>query len=151
MPPTIGSTVDIRRSINVSPRRSCMRSHSIEVVQRKVFTTPLLTEANKRRNCRKFTKKKSRCQRGGVRGAANQNATTERRNLQIKRCSKVEAAALRKNHVVGRYGSIRSPIRSSPSHTNQSAGASSLVMARQAVTRASSKSQQNANSGVVAD
>ena len=47
-----------------------------------------------------FTKKKSRCQRGGVRGATNQHATTERSNLQTKQCSKDEAAALRKNHVV---------------------------------------------------
>ena len=31
---------------------------------------------------------------------ANQNATTERTILQTKRCSKGEAAALRKNHVV---------------------------------------------------
>ena len=31
---------------------------------------------------------------------ANLNATTERTNLQTKRCSKDEAAALRKNHVV---------------------------------------------------
>ena len=69
-------------------------------MQRKVFTTPLLSEANKRRNCNQFTKKNSRCQRGGVRGVANQNATTERTNLQTKRCSKDEAAALRKNHVV---------------------------------------------------
>ena len=67
--------------------------------QRKVFTTPLLTEAKSVRNTKQFTKKKSRCQRGGVRGVANQNATTERINLQIERCSKDEAAALRKNHV----------------------------------------------------
>jgi hypothetical protein len=71
-------------------------------VQRKVFTTPLLTEAYKRRKSKQFTKKKTRCQRGGVRGVANQNATTERTNLQTKRCSKDEAAALRKNHV-GRH------------------------------------------------
>jgi len=32
--------------------------------------------------------------------AANQNATTERTIQQTKRCSKDEAAALRKNHVV---------------------------------------------------
>jgi hypothetical protein len=68
--------------------------------QRKVFTTPLLSEAKSDRNIEEFTKKKSRCQRGGVRGVANQNATTERTNLQTKRCSKDEAAALRKNHVV---------------------------------------------------
>ena len=43
--------------------------HSV-VAQRKVFTTPLLTEANKRRNTKQFTKKKPRCQRGGVRGTA---------------------------------------------------------------------------------
>ena len=68
--------------------------------QRKVFTTPLLTEAKSDRNGNQFTKKKSRCQRDGVRGVANQNATTERTILQTKRCSKDEAAALRKNHVV---------------------------------------------------
>ena len=41
-----------------------------------------------------------------VRGVANLNATTERTNLQTKRCSKDEAAALRKNHVSrpGRLG-----------------------------------------------
>ena len=33
---------------------------------------------------------------------ANQNATTERTNLQTKRCSNDEAVALRKNHV-GRH------------------------------------------------
>ena len=74
----------------------------IWVAQRKVFTTPLLSEAKSDRNTEQFTKKKSRCQRGGVRGVANQNATTERTNLQTKRCSKDEAAALRKNHVVRR-------------------------------------------------
>ena len=64
-----------------------------------VFTTPLLTEVKSDRNCNQFTKNKSRCQRGGVRGIANQNATTERMILQAKRRSKDEAAALRKNHV----------------------------------------------------
>ena len=49
--------------------------------QRKVFTTPLLSEAKSDRNTNQFTKKKSRCQRGGVRGVANQNATTERKNV----------------------------------------------------------------------
>ena len=68
--------------------------------QRKVFTTPLLSEAKSYRNTEQFTKKKSRCQRGGVRGVANQYATTERTNPQTERCSKDEAAALRKNHVV---------------------------------------------------
>jgi hypothetical protein len=57
------------------------------------------SEANNRRNYKQFTKKKSRCQRGGVRGAANQNATTERTNLQTERCSKDEAADQRKKHV----------------------------------------------------
>ena len=52
------------------------------------------------RNINQFTKKKSRCQRGGVRGVTNQKATTERTNPQAERCSKDEAAALRKNHVV---------------------------------------------------
>ena len=74
--------------------------------QRKVFTTPLLTEAKSHRNTEQFTKKESRCQRGGVRGVANQNATTERTNQQTKRSSKDEAAALRKNHVV-RHLAIR--------------------------------------------
>ena len=68
--------------------------------QRKFFTTPLLSEARSDRNTEKFTKKKTRCQRGGVRGVANRNATTERTNQQTKRCSKHAAAALRKNHVV---------------------------------------------------
>ena len=69
------------------------------VRQRKVFTTPLLSEAKSDRNTEQFTKKKSRCQRGSVRGVANQNATTERRNPQTIRFSKGEAAALRKKHV----------------------------------------------------
>ena len=59
-----------------------------------------LTEGKKRRNTKQFTKKNPRCQRGGVRGVANQDTTTERTNLQTKRCSNDEAAALRKNHVV---------------------------------------------------
>ena len=49
--------------------------------QRKVFTTPLLSEVKKRRNTKQFTKKKPRCHRGGVHGVANQNATTERTNV----------------------------------------------------------------------
>ncbi len=65
--------------------------------QRKVLTTPLLTEANKRRNTQ-FTKKNLRCQRGGVRGAANQIMSPDRATLQTKRCSNDEAAALRKYH-----------------------------------------------------
>ena len=77
-----------------------IRRSSASDTQRKVFTTPLLAEAKSDRNTEQFTKKKSRCQRGGVRGVAYQNATKERRKLQTKRCSKVEAAALRKNHVV---------------------------------------------------
>ena len=60
-------------------------------VQRKVFTAPLLSEANKRRNLEQFTKKKSRCQRGGVRGDSNQHAPTKRTNSQTKQCSKAEA------------------------------------------------------------
>ena len=68
-----------------------------------MFTTPFRTEANKHRNTKQFTKKNSRCQRGGVRGVANQNATTERTNLQTECCSKDEAAALRKTHVVRPY------------------------------------------------
>ena len=79
----------------------CVIEALVFAAQRKVFTTPLLAEANKRRNTKQFTKKKSRCQRGGVRGVANQNATTERTNQETERCSKDEAAALRKNHVVG--------------------------------------------------
>ena len=59
-------------------------SQLIAVEQRKFFTTPLLSEANKRRNCNQFTKKNSRCQRGGVRGVANQNATPERTSRQTK-------------------------------------------------------------------
>ena len=51
------------------------------VCQRKVFTTPLLSEVKSDRNTQQFTKKKSRCQRGGVRGVVNQNATTERTNF----------------------------------------------------------------------
>jgi hypothetical protein len=39
--------------------------------QRTVFTTPLLTEVNKRRNTNQFTKEKPPCQRVGVRGSAN--------------------------------------------------------------------------------
>ena len=49
--------------------------------QRKVFTTPLLSEANKRRTSKQFTKKNPRCQRGGAHGVANQLATTERKTL----------------------------------------------------------------------
>jgi len=66
------------------------------VGQRKVFTTPLLTEVKKRRNTNQFTKKKSRCQRGGVRGMANQNTSPKRATLQTKRHSNDEAVALRK-------------------------------------------------------
>ena len=69
--------------------------------QRKVFTTPLLTEANKHRDTQQFTKKNPRCQRGGVRGVANQNTSSKRAMRQTKRLSNDEAAALRKNHVVG--------------------------------------------------
>ena len=86
---------------NGAPPKSCVR-------QRKVFTTPLLSEAKSGRNTEQFTKKKSRCQRGGVRGVANQNVTTERTDQQTKRCSKDEAAALRKNHVVGHGTLIQS-------------------------------------------
>ena len=78
-------------------------------IQRKVFTTPLLSEAKSGRNTDQFTKKKSRCQRGGVRGAANQNATTERTNLQTKRCSKDEAAALGKTMLSGEEAANRYP------------------------------------------
>ena len=56
------------------------RGHSRQVAQRKVFTTPLLSEAKSDRNTKQFTKKKSRCQRGGVRGVANHNAATEQTN-----------------------------------------------------------------------
>ena len=52
--------------------------------QRNVFTTPLLTEANKRRNIKEFTKKNRRCQRVGVRGAAKQNKSLDRATWQIK-------------------------------------------------------------------
>ena len=48
-------------------------SHS-QAAQRKVFTTPLLSEVKKRRNTNQFTKKKSRCQRGGVHRVANQQS-----------------------------------------------------------------------------
>ena len=51
------------------------------VRQRKVFTTPLLTEAKSCRNTEQFTKKKSHCQRGGVRGVANQNAPSKQSNM----------------------------------------------------------------------
>ena len=54
---------------------------TVYVHQRKAFTTPLLSEAKSDRNTEQFTKKKSRCQRGGVRGVANQHATTERTTL----------------------------------------------------------------------
>ena len=64
--------------------------------------TPLLSEAKKRRNTKQFTKKKPRYHRGGVRGVANQNATSERMIQQTIRCSNDEAAALRKNHVMCR-------------------------------------------------
>ena len=40
---------------------------------KKVSTTPLLSEAKKRRSAKQFTKTNPRCQRGGVRGVANQN------------------------------------------------------------------------------
>ena len=88
--------------ISKTSRASSSKMNSIfrwVAAQRKVFTTPLLSEAKSHRNVHQFTKKNSRCQRGGVRGVANQNATTERTNQQTRRCSKDEAAALRKNHV----------------------------------------------------
>ena len=56
-------------------------SPKVESAERKVFTTPLLTEASKRRNAKQFTKKKRRCQRGGVHGMANQNVTTEQTDV----------------------------------------------------------------------
>ena len=96
----VETTPKIQSAHQVVNREHCMDSQLVSSAQRKVFTTPLLTEAKSHRNSTQFTKKKSCCQRGGVRGAANQNATTERTNPQTKRCSKDEAAALRKNHVV---------------------------------------------------
>ena len=56
-------------------------SYSTSGHQRKVFTTPLLIEANKRRNTKQFTKGLTRCQRGGVCGAANQNASPKQTNV----------------------------------------------------------------------
>jgi len=50
------------------------------VRQRKVSTTPLLAEANKRRNTKRFTKTKPHCQRSGVRGNASQ--TTKPRHCE---------------------------------------------------------------------
>ena len=77
---------------------------NVSALQRKVFTTPLLTEANKRRNTNQFTKKKPHCQRGGVRGVANQNTSSKGTTRQTERCSNDEAVALRKNHVGGYFG-----------------------------------------------
>ncbi|MEP3480218.1 MAG: hypothetical protein ABJZ55_13285 [Fuerstiella sp.] len=54
---------------------------NVRVAQRKGFTTPLRPEVKKRRNTSQSTKKKPRCQRGGVHGVAIQNATTERIDL----------------------------------------------------------------------
>jgi hypothetical protein len=94
---------DVDAIADVGDARECSSHESPAVcaAQRKVFTTPLLSEAQSDRNTEQFTKKKSRCQRGGVRGVANQNAATERTILQTKQRSKDEAAALRKNHVGG--------------------------------------------------
>ena len=52
-----------------------LRSTKVRFEQQIVFTTPLLAEANKRRNTKQFTKKKPRCQRGRVRGMGNQNTS----------------------------------------------------------------------------
>ena len=66
---------------SVEGQKKCQRRkeyavfHSLADRKRKGFTTPLLAEANKRRNAQQFTKKKPRCQRGGARGAANQNVS----------------------------------------------------------------------------
>ena len=51
---------------------------------------------------KQFTKKKPRCQRGGVHGVANQPASSKRPTWQTKRCSSGEAVALRKIHVMRR-------------------------------------------------
>jgi hypothetical protein len=61
--------------------------------QRKVLTTPLLSEANKRRNTNQFTKKKPHYQRGGVRGVAYQKALPKRTTSQSEPRSTDEAAA----------------------------------------------------------
>ena len=42
------------------------------------FTSPLLSEANKRRNAKQFTKGNPRCQRGGDRGVENQMSLQRR-------------------------------------------------------------------------
>ena len=94
-------SVGNQRAFNIE-RNGCDMCHQKKPAsaQRKVFTTPLLAEANKRRNTKQFTKKKSHCQRGGVRGDANQNTSSKRMIRHVKRYSNDEAAALRKNHVV---------------------------------------------------
>ena len=71
------------------------------VVQRKVFTTPLLTEAKSVRNTSSLPKR-NHVAKEAV-SAAWQIKTRQRseRIMQSKRFSKDEAAALRKNHVVG--------------------------------------------------
>ena len=69
-------SVDVSADFGNGPRHQ-----TICVPQRKVFTTPLLVEANKRRNTKQFTRMKPRCQRGGVRGVANQNTPSKRTNV----------------------------------------------------------------------
>ena len=75
--PVIRYVVNNDRTARFLGQRHCWETRG---VQRTVFTTPLLTEANKRRNTKQFTKKKPRCQRGGVRGVvalAKLGRTTE--------------------------------------------------------------------------
>ena len=70
--------IDVIPEFNEVRELIAVAIQNASALQRKVFTTPLLTEANKRRNTYQFTKKNPRCQRGGVRGAANQNTSPKR-------------------------------------------------------------------------
>ena len=68
----LGPILVYARTINdvrfVGHHENCIR-----VTQRKVFTTPLLTEAKSDRNAKQFTKKKSRCQKAVFTAALEQN------------------------------------------------------------------------------
>ncbi len=56
-------------------------------------------EADNCLNIKQFTKAGPRCQRGGVRGLANHNASPKQPTLPAKRCSN-KAAAFRKQHAI---------------------------------------------------
>ena len=91
--------------------------------QRKVFATPLLTEANKPRNTKTVYQKRSHVAKEGCPRRGKPSDVTESTDLANQKTSNDEAAILRKNHVVwqcslNRRQQSRSPRRhlGLPSH-----------------------------------